>query len=442
MRYCPYVIRIWHRPALVPSYHSEFPLFRSVRFLRVFWSSKTGLRHARQLLLWAQGKFLSLRAVHVPGVLNLVADFLSRHREWILNSRMVDPIWEWFGAAEVDLFASQESTQCPLWFSLSHPNFLEIDALAHPWPDMKLYAFPPVKLIPAVLCRVKTSWVRPSPSSPVLAFPDMVLGVGLPSGGRSMGYSVQERPAMSASGHPCPEIWKLWVWPIIGHKAHLSLIIITFPNGEFLNPGVWFMLCTQLTARLVKWRSFWLERPQPPWEPTLRLSLLEGTLMRVPLARNRLVSSFMRGAKRLRPVRPPSFTSWDLSVVLKGLLEPPFEPLESAPVRILTLKVTLLLALCWQVFWSVMGQVWQRVSLACVVYRSHCVKLRSVELPMKENVLGYLRNPCSPSREWDAASAAKLLLLSTCFFDRKIWGVRWRERGSMSNTYGVPVAPW
>ncbi len=51
----------------------------------------------------------------------------------------------------------------------------------------------------------------------------------------------------------------------------------------------------------------------------------------VPLGRHRLVSSFMHGAKRLRPVRPPSFPPWDLSVVLKGLLGPPFEPLESAP---------------------------------------------------------------------------------------------------------------
>ncbi len=41
------------------------------------------------------------------------------------------------------------------------------------------------------------------------------------------------------------------------------------------------------------------------------------------------------------PVRPPSFPSWDLSVVLKRLLEPPFEPLGSALKRILTLKVTL-----------------------------------------------------------------------------------------------------
>ncbi len=37
--------------------------------------------------------------------------------------------------------------------------------------------------------------------------------------------------------------------------------------------------------------------------------------------------------------------SWDLSIVTEGLMAAPFEPLESAPERILTLKVTLLLAL-------------------------------------------------------------------------------------------------
>ncbi len=44
---------------------------------------------AHRLLLWSQYKFLSLRAVHVPGILNLVADFLSRQKlrpgEWMLN---------------------------------------------------------------------------------------------------------------------------------------------------------------------------------------------------------------------------------------------------------------------------------------------------------------------------------------------------------------------
>ncbi len=65
----------------------------------------------------------------------------------------------------------------------------------------------------------------------------------------------------------------------------------------------------------------------------------------IPLGRHRLVSAFMRGARRLRPVRPTAVPSWDLSVVLEGLVMAPFEPLELASDRILTLKVVLLLAL-------------------------------------------------------------------------------------------------
>ncbi len=93
--------------------------------------SRTLDRLARRLLLWSQDKFLSLRAVHVPGMLNLAADFLSRQKlrpgEWMLNHQMVFQIWNLFGKAEVDLFASQESSQCPLWFSLSFPTALGID---------------------------------------------------------------------------------------------------------------------------------------------------------------------------------------------------------------------------------------------------------------------------------------------------------------------------
>ncbi len=65
----------------------------------------------------------------------------------------------------------------------------------------------------------------------------------------------------------------------------------------------------------------------------------------IPLGRHQLVSAFMHGVQRLRPVCHIEVPSWDLSVVLEGLMGAPFEPLESAPERILTLKVTLLLAL-------------------------------------------------------------------------------------------------
>ncbi len=57
----------------------------------------------------------------------------------------------------------------------------------------------------------------------------------------------------------------------------------------------------------------------------------------IPLGRHQMVSAFMRGARHLRPVRPMAVPSWDLSVVLEGLVTAPFEPLESASDRILTL---------------------------------------------------------------------------------------------------------
>ncbi len=59
----------------------------------------------------------------------------------------------------------------------------------------------------------------------------------------------------------------------------------------------------------------------------------------IPLGRHRLVSAFMRGVRRLRPARPTAVPSWDLSVVLEGLVTAP------ASERILTLKVVLLLPL-------------------------------------------------------------------------------------------------
>ncbi len=57
-------------------------------------------------------------------------------------------IWQRFGRAEVDLFASAASTQGPLWFSqVEESSPLGQDALAHDWPGQLLYVFPPIPLI-------------------------------------------------------------------------------------------------------------------------------------------------------------------------------------------------------------------------------------------------------------------------------------------------------
>ncbi len=65
------------------------------------------------------------------------------------------------------------------------------------------------------------------------------------------------------------------------------------------------------------------------------------------------------------------------------------------------------------------------LSLACLVYHPQSVYAfyAASSEPMKKNVSGYSRNPCSLNRERDAAFAAKLLTLPTwTFFGRKIWG--------------------
>ncbi|KAI7813397.1 putative receptor tyrosine-protein kinase erbB-4-like, partial [Triplophysa rosa] len=91
----------------------------------------------------------SERAAHIPGRCNNVADSLSRSvlrpGEWRLHEGVVDSLWEIYGTAAIDLFASRVSTHCPLWFSAQkEQGSLGQDALAHEWPNLLLYAFPTI----------------------------------------------------------------------------------------------------------------------------------------------------------------------------------------------------------------------------------------------------------------------------------------------------------
>ncbi len=63
------------------------------------------------------------------------------------------------------------------------------------------------------------------------------------------------------------------------------------------------------------------------------------------IGRDPMVVSFLKGARRLHPPRPPSVPPWDLEVVLRALSQPPFEPLTSVGLKELSFKTTLLLAL-------------------------------------------------------------------------------------------------
>ncbi len=57
------------------------------------------------------------------------------------------------------------------------------------------------------------------------------------------------------------------------------------------------------------------------------------------------VIQYLRGAKRMNPLRPRTVPPWDLPTVLRAMKGPPFEPLQSSSLRAISLKTALLLAL-------------------------------------------------------------------------------------------------
>ncbi len=163
----------------------------------------------------------SLRAIHIPGVFNRAADELSRAAlpgEWRLHPQAVQLIWGRFGAAQVDLFASPETTHCQEFYSLTEAT-LGTDALAHSWPrDLHKYAFPPLAQTPCKIREDEEQVLLVAPYWPNRTwFPDLMLLATAPPWPIPLRKDLlsQRRGTL---WHPRPDLWKLHVWSLDGTR--------------------------------------------------------------------------------------------------------------------------------------------------------------------------------------------------------------------------------
>ncbi|KAL0160080.1 hypothetical protein M9458_043805, partial [Cirrhinus mrigala] len=154
---------------------------------------------ARHLLLWSQTWLKSLRAIHIPGELNHAADQLSRQSthpgEWRLHPQVVQLIWSHFGEAQIDLFASPESSHCQLFYSPRQGA-----------PGTQLASGAQVRLSPSeppCTDSVQDQGGRGAGSAgcAILAHPDLVSRPHFPHGSPSLEDPLEERPSFSGDGH-------------------------------------------------------------------------------------------------------------------------------------------------------------------------------------------------------------------------------------------------
>ena len=113
------------------------------------------------ILSWCTRKQVTLRARHIPGRLNVIADKLSRlgqtiQTEWSLHPEVFQAICSWWHQPQVDLFATRFNNKLPQFVSpVPDPQAWAVDALCLSWEDLDVYAFPPAAILGKVVDKLQ-----------------------------------------------------------------------------------------------------------------------------------------------------------------------------------------------------------------------------------------------------------------------------------------------
>ena len=114
-----------------------------------------------KIMTWCHHYHITLKARHIPGCLNVMADLLSRSNqvqstEWSLHPQLFKQMCQKWFTPHVDLFATHLNHKLPLYVSpVPDPKAWDIDALNMNWTNLMAYAYPPTALLHKVIQKIK-----------------------------------------------------------------------------------------------------------------------------------------------------------------------------------------------------------------------------------------------------------------------------------------------
>ena len=192
---------------------------------------------------------MHLKAVHILGALNIFADQLSRVRvrptEWQMHKVVVQTLFQIWGTPLIDLFASKENKQTPVFCSwIPHQDALAIDALSISWEGMFAYVYPPICLIPKVLQHMeqfRCQIILIAPKWPRRHwYPDLLKFLIACPRKLPLWPDLLQQPKTMIS-HPNPEVFSLHAWllstEVSKRRAFLTSLESSFQplGGQVLN---------------------------------------------------------------------------------------------------------------------------------------------------------------------------------------------------------------
>ena len=329
-----------------------------------------------RLLSWCHPRKIILRARHIPGRLNVIADKLSPHNqviqtEWCLSQQVFNRLCSNWVQPQIDLFASRFNHKLPKFVSpVPDSTAWAVDALSLSWSNLDVYAFPPVSLLSQVISKL-VDQDQDDINRSGLAQHALVLGSDQSVKSDSLQSSLREEPVDPTVQRPSPQELESSKFACLaprtssirrqGFSEEVAARIEALQRSSTraVYKSKWAIFVKWCESNQVDFRSPSLKQVADFLlylfkERNLQPSTIEGYRTAiadmvgndlVQFGKDESLTRLLDSFHRDKPKGRQGVPAWNLSLVLHQLTKAPFEPMRKASLKHLTFKTVFLLAL-------------------------------------------------------------------------------------------------